>query len=301
MKRLKRGPELKVPELKVPQFVSDLYWDLRDRRLLPLIALAVVALVAVPFLLGGGSESPPAKPSGIATSNGGREAAEAASLTVVQARPGLRDYRKRLDGRRPTDPFVQRYTAPSLNGAELGSSASSSDSVSSVSSTATTTTTESGSGSTAGTVTVESNGGSSDAPSQGQSQENSQPDGEPTSVAHAIDVRISRTAGEGTSWIQELEPTVKHNVAPQSPLPGNNAPVVTYMGLSKKAAGENTTKALLLVSDRVSSISGKVTCASDKTDGGLCQMLEVAPDSPVVLAYGVNDLRYTIKILKIDQ
>ena len=55
MKRLKAGPELKMPDLKVPDFLVDLYWDLRDRRLLPLVGLAIVAIVAVPFLLGGGS------------------------------------------------------------------------------------------------------------------------------------------------------------------------------------------------------------------------------------------------------
>ena len=60
MKRV--GPELKMPDLKnvkVPRFVTDLYQDLVDRRLLPLVALILVAIVAVPFLLGG-SEEPPA-------------------------------------------------------------------------------------------------------------------------------------------------------------------------------------------------------------------------------------------------
>ena len=55
MKKLK-GPDLKMPDFKVPAFVSDLYYDLRDRRLLPLVGLVLVAIVAVPFLLSGGSE-----------------------------------------------------------------------------------------------------------------------------------------------------------------------------------------------------------------------------------------------------
>ncbi len=57
MKRV--GPELKMPDLKnakVPPFLSDLYYDLHDRRLLPLVGLVLVAIVAVPFLLGGGSD-----------------------------------------------------------------------------------------------------------------------------------------------------------------------------------------------------------------------------------------------------
>ena len=122
MKRLKKGPELKMPELKVPPFLVDLYWDLRDRRLLPLVALVVVAIVAVPFLLGGGSEelAPPAFCGHRDVAAPTREAAEAASLTVVQAKPGLRDYRKRLAGRKPTDPFKQRYTAPRLRARNSG-------------------------------------------------------------------------------------------------------------------------------------------------------------------------------------
>ena len=55
MKRV--GPELKMPDMKVPKGVSDFYQDLRDRRLLPVIALVVVAIVAVPFLLGDSQEA----------------------------------------------------------------------------------------------------------------------------------------------------------------------------------------------------------------------------------------------------
>jgi hypothetical protein len=85
-----RGPELKMPEIKVPPFLSDLYWDLHDRRLLPIVALLVVAIVAVPFLLGGGG-SEEAKPahSGAASSLK-REMTDVSELTVVRADPGLR-------------------------------------------------------------------------------------------------------------------------------------------------------------------------------------------------------------------
>ena len=55
MKRV--GPELKMPDVKVPKGLNDFYLDLRDRRLLPVIALVVVAIVAVPFLLGDSKEA----------------------------------------------------------------------------------------------------------------------------------------------------------------------------------------------------------------------------------------------------
>jgi hypothetical protein len=130
-----KGPDLKLPDLsrlraklpggsrsdetaaagaggagvKAPDFLLDLYYDLRERRLLPLVALVVVAILAVPFLLGRDSEAPELSvpPSGAA--GGAASAAEGARLTVVESTPGLRDYRKRLHGS-PTDPFIQKYT-----------------------------------------------------------------------------------------------------------------------------------------------------------------------------------------------
>jgi hypothetical protein len=112
MKRL--GPELKLPKLgssslKAPPVVADVYHDLRDRRLLPLVALVVVAILAVPFLLAE-SQEPASDPGlGSVESSGGPVAGDS-GLTVVRSTPGLRDYRKRLKGRTPTDPFVQKYT-----------------------------------------------------------------------------------------------------------------------------------------------------------------------------------------------
>ncbi|HEY5815817.1 MAG TPA: hypothetical protein VIS95_05695 [Solirubrobacterales bacterium] len=137
MNWLKKGPELKMPKLrkpslkgsgskgpgiKPPAFVADLYYDLRDRRLLPLIALVVVAIAAVPILLGG---SDSVEPPPVAVGGGGGAATASASLAVVEAKPGLRDYRKRLGNRTATDPFKQRYTGlPESAQVEVESSSS---------------------------------------------------------------------------------------------------------------------------------------------------------------------------------
>ena len=122
MKRF--GPELKMPKLKMPRrgsssskvssfkappFLADVYYDLRDRRLLPLVALVVVAILAVPFLLGDSQESVEAPGLGGVESTEGQPTG-GSSLTVVKSTPGLRDYRKRLKARSPSDPFVQKYT-----------------------------------------------------------------------------------------------------------------------------------------------------------------------------------------------
>jgi hypothetical protein len=123
MKRL--GPEIKLPklrgrkpkaskpgassQLKAPQFAQDVYYDLRDRRLLPLVALVIVAIAAVPFLLGDSEEAVP-PPTSATTETTELEVNGKPTLTVVQAKPGLRDYRKRLRGRTANDPFKQKYT-----------------------------------------------------------------------------------------------------------------------------------------------------------------------------------------------
>jgi hypothetical protein len=130
MNWLKKGPELKLPSLsslrrskggdeqsaapstrfQAPGFLADLFYDLRERRLLPVILLVVVAIVAVPFLLGDSEEvaPPPSEPGATAeASNSG-----GSTLAVVEANPGLRDPNKRLKGRKPTDPFIQQFAGP---------------------------------------------------------------------------------------------------------------------------------------------------------------------------------------------
>jgi hypothetical protein len=294
------GPDLKMPDLKTPDFLADLFYDLHDRRLLAPIVLVVVAIAAVPFLLGGGSKAPPAEPAaGIATSSVESETARAASLTVVEAKPGLRDYRKRLADRRPTNPFKQRYTAPSTAGAELNQTESSSSS--SISRTVTT-----GGSSEKTTVSSETTT-SSPASTPSSSPANTSPS-QPspgggkhhlTFYTWGIDVRIAKSASDDPVAGDNPEPGTKHKVLPQTSLPGPKAPVVTYMGLSRKAAQKHAARALLLVSDDVRSISGEPTCVSPG-EGDVCQLLEVEPGVPITFVYGTNETRYTIKLLKIE-
>jgi hypothetical protein len=122
MNWLKKGPELKKPDLKPPAFLADLYYDLRDRRLLPLIALVVVAIAAVPILLGSDVEEPALPPAAGAALES--STANASKLTVVEATPGLRDYKKRLKDRSPSDPFEQQYTEPAGGGSSSSEGAS---------------------------------------------------------------------------------------------------------------------------------------------------------------------------------
>ncbi len=274
MKRLK-GPELKLPELKVPPFLRDLYWDLRDRRLLPLVALVVVGIAAVPFLLGGKSDegsststqttSPPI--ANAAGSGGSR-------LVAVEAKPGLRDYHKRLGHRSPTDPFLQRYTAPQTAGAQLGGASTGSTTATSTSTSTSTTTTTDG---TTTEETTESSGGAGSPPPSLKE------------YTIAIDVKITRTATKANGKKETSESTVHHRVIPPAALPSEKAQAVVYMGISPK-----TKQPLLLISDGVTSIFGDGKCLSGAE---ACQLLEVEPGFPETFVFGPHSTRYKITVL----
>jgi hypothetical protein len=293
MKRI--GPELKLSalktsDLKLPPFFADLYYDLRKRGLLPIVVLILVAIVAVPFLLGGGSEEE--EPATLSTA--GPSAAEASRFTVVEAKPGLRNYHKRLAHRKATDPFHQRYTAPQLAGTQLPPPPGESSSTGGPSF-STTTTTE-----TSSSTTVESSTPESSTPggSGGGTKPEGGGEGKESGLrfyAFAIDVRISKAQPpkEGSTAKGKSEPdvVVKQSVLPQTRLPGDKSPVVTYMGPSK--SGE----ALFLVSAEVKSVFGEAKCVSGDS---ACQLLEVDPEFPVTFVYGPGETRYTFHVLKMQ-
>ena len=66
--------------------LRDLYRDLRDRRLLPVVIALAVAIVAVPFLLGGGG-SDPVSPSAPAVTSEAIPASARSGTTKVRG-PG---------------------------------------------------------------------------------------------------------------------------------------------------------------------------------------------------------------------
>lgn len=302
MKKLRKGPELKLPELRVPSVLADVYYDLRDRRLLPLVALVVVATVAVPFLLGNKNDEPAVSPAAGVVGAPEAGGARSSSLTVVEATPGLRDYRKRLRGRSPTDPFAQRYAGPAGGGSSgAGDAASGSSEASSPSGTFSEETITTESSSTTVEVSGESGSSSGSGSGSGGSSGGSGSGGKPHLIVfdYAIDARISYSPPPGQDNAQQPEPFVEQRVLPQTPLPGKKAPVVTYMGPGRREGDKATGKVLLLVSGDVQSISGEHRCVSARTDG-ICQLLEVEPGFPLTFAYGEGGAHYTIKVLSIE-
>jgi hypothetical protein len=282
MKRL--GPELKKPEMKVPQALKDLFDDLRDRRLLPLVGLLIVAIIAVPFLLGQDPEE------AVGPVGGGPEAIPASQLTVVPATPGVRDYRRRLRARTATDPFDPRFDSPVLKGAQLNEPPTGSE--------------EGASGSDASLDVGSSGGTESPEPADGGNEVPADDggDGKPqvTVVAWSVDVAIKRSGGateEARKKSAKAKAYMKKGVLPQTALPNEEAPVVTYLGPAREGTGVSG-KALFLVSRDVVSVFGDVYCAEGDE---VCQLVEVEPGTSVSFVYGQSEVTYTIAVRSINQ
>jgi hypothetical protein len=258
------GPELKMPEVKAPQFLGDLYWDLRDRRLLPLVALVVVAIVAVPFLLGGKSDKVRPPVAGVSAPAAGARPGGAA-LIAVKANPGLRNYHDRLDHRSPNNPFKQRFTAPQTAGAQLG-----------------------GGGSEASLGT---SGGSGEPESSGGAPPGSGPAGPTTLTRYttAVDVKVTTTKVLPSGKKETNGPTLHKRVIPVAPLPSQKVQAVAYMGASPE-----TNHPILLISDAVTAIFGDGRCLSGAET---CQLLEVEPGMPETFVFGPESVRYKIVVL----
>jgi hypothetical protein len=285
MNWLKKGPELKRPNLKVPPLVVDLYWDLRERRLLPLVALIVVAIVAAPFLLSSsdhGSNAPAP-----ATSQTSGMATTGAQLTVVQTDPGLREPSKRLAHLRAKDPFEQHYTAPVV---EPGTEPVSQTTTTPTTATATTTTGESaGSGGGASTPVSAPSGPSSPSHEPSSSGGGDSPI---TVYAFTVDLRTSQTTTNSSGEKEKGEPEARQRVLPTTTLPGKKTQVVTYMGISPKSK-----KPLFLVSPEVKAVFGEAECVSGVST---CQLIELEPGFPETFVYGPSDVRYKIEVTKVE-
>ena len=280
MKRI--GPELKMPkkgsEVKLPPILADLYYDLRDRRLLPLIALILVAIVATPFLLK--NESAEVKPPPVTRGIGTEQAAEK-TLTVVKAAPGLRNYKKRLSRRHPTNPFKQRFTEPVLAGSKLNEQT-----------TTASTETASGEGSSGeggSTVTAQPlpNGSSNGQDADG----NGVPDGA-SLITYTVDLEITKIRTKPDGGNEKSGPKLHKGVKAPSALPGEKTPVVTYLGLGAR----EPRRPLFLVSPEVTAIYGESECISGTSS---CQLIALQRGFPVTFVYGENDVRYKINLLDV--
>lgn len=275
MNMLKKGPEIKLPDLKVPSFLLDLYYDLRERHLLPLVALLAVAIVAVPIALSQSSDSEASEAevaaaiASVADTHSG--------LLVAKSAPGLRDFDRRLNHLHPKDPFRLQASDEGESSATAGGESEAAPSESSGSSSE---------------APSEAPSPGSTAPSEGGAEPTPGP-GNLTYYSYAIDVRVvTGNAQEGDSGNDSSgASTTRRNLPELTMLPSRDTPAAVYMGSTKDGK-----KALMLISSDVQSIFGDGKCVLGSDS---CELLAMEPGVPETFVYGGAGRTFKIELLKI--
>jgi len=280
MNWLKKGPELKLPEAKIPDFLYDLYYDLKERHLLPLVAVLAISIVVVPLALSqttgsdsGEEEAAVATPS-IA-------APKASTLTVAKSAPGLREYRRRLRYARALDPFRESSDAAAAGASAAGESAAAPETVEATSAPVEVPTESSSTPS----YPIESVGAESTAGGKTQTK----------FASNTLDVRIVAVPehSEDARTSAKPKPQTRRNLPELTMLPSRQAPVAIFMGTSSDGK-----KALLLVSSDVQSIFGDGQCI---VGSQTCQLLALEAGVPETFVYGPQARTYRIEILKVSR
>jgi hypothetical protein len=255
-----------VKAWKVQKFFGDVVYDLRNKGLLPVVGLLIVAMIAVPVLIsrGGGGSSPSLQTASVTS----KPAPEAERAVVSYTPSGLRNYKQRLNDQSAKDPFRQQFVHASKAAAasQLNSTAQVSSS-SGASTGASTGTTSSGTGTTTGSTGSSGSGSSSK---------------KKTKVTFQVNV----LAGDVNATL-----TPFNDVDAMTPLPSQSTPVVLYYGLTS-----DNKQAQFLVSNKVTGINGPGTCIPSPDD---CALLTLGPGESEDLVYAGDGKTYRIVVAAI--
>lgn len=259
--------------MKAPDALGELYADLRSRRLLPVIAVLIAALIAVPLLLREDDPQPPS--SGVSGTTAPDEfgGAEELQSVVLADVPGVREYEKRLQEFQGRNPFRQQYQSPSAADSESGGSGSGSGSGDGSAS-------ASGSGTGGSATAADADRGSS---SGGDSEDSGskQPEVEEYLITFEIDVKVG-VVGEAKK---------KKGVEEFSFLPGVKRPVVQYLTAE---GGE----AFFVVSRDVESTSGEGACAPTEE---ACSFLLLKEGEEHRFVYEPDGRTYRLKLTEVTR
>jgi hypothetical protein len=261
--------------IQSPELLTDLYRDLRDRRLLPLALVLVVGIAVVPMALSSSAPSP-APPAAPVSSVAKKSSAPA--VQVVAADPGLRDYRRRLHGDTPKDPFVQQFTAPSgLSAAQLTPSGGSSSSTGSSSSST---------GSAGATSGASQSGGAATSAGAGEVTQPA-PEVRTQTETKVVFYRLKLRTGQVGSELK-----VQDEVGPLGSLPGGSVRALAFIGATMNS-DLNPKRAFFLVSNSATVVGGQSRCVV----GSPCQILTLKVGQYVDVTW-TDGLTYRVKLLK---
>ena len=290
--KLKPAKSEEGGSIQMPPFFKDLYSDLRDRHLLPLVAVLLAAIVAVPFLL---KASDPVLSRTEAQATLPDAVPASARLEIVADVPTLRDYRDRLRELVEKDPFQQHFTAPQVEGAQLGTGTSGSTTVPTYEPPPAPEPPAPDLSPPSGTPAYVPPPAPPPAPAPappagGDSDGGDSGDDRPAEVrveTKLVSYRITARLGEPG------EIRVRRNIPELTMLPNEKNPVAVFLGVST-----DEKKALFLVSSEVTSIFGDTNC---RFGDDACQFIAVEPRFPVVFTYGPNDRKFQLSINKIER
>jgi hypothetical protein len=251
---------------RIQKFFGDVVYDLRQRNLLLVGIMLVVAIVAVPVLISASGPGASPGPVGL-TANASAEAHPEGESAVLAYQPGVRNFKQRLNDLSSKDPFKQQYSAAAATAPALDQGTSTSTS-----------------GSTPGTTLGSTGSGSTGGNGSGKSEGKTKVKTETQTVVYETDVLVGESGGVLT----------RLNRIPQFQfLPGPDKPVLVYLGTT--SAG---TQALFLVSTDVSSVGGQGTCfpTADK-----CQLLGLNPGQSADMAYTPDGKTYHVQVAQIKR
>jgi hypothetical protein len=259
--------------LQSPEALTNLYRDLRDRPVLPLLLVVLIAGIAiVPIALSSKSTTEPVAPPPPAVTVAKKSNLPAASVTVSD--PGVRVYQQRLRGDSPKNPFTNPY------GGSGSSAASSSTSASTTSSSGTTsgsTDTSTGSVTTSGSTSTSTTSGGTAQP---------QTTTENKFFFYRVKVKTGPAGGKMA---------VHDNVKAVTSLPTKQVPAAAFIGVTTNNDFQ-AQSAVFLVNSGVSLVSGTGSCALTGTQ---CQLLSLKPGDHADLTW-TDGVTYRLTLLKFN-
>jgi hypothetical protein len=288
-------------ELKPPQVLTDVYRDLRDRRLLlPAIAL-IVGLIAVPVLLKSSDTPAPPPPAPVAST--GPESALTAAV-LADDTVSVRNYRKRLDELNSKNPFKPQFVPPPPSGSGGGSSTpatptsgatapvESTQGGSSGSAYPTETGTASDPSVTVDETTVDETpntaGGNGNGNGNGGNGSGSgnQPSSDDVEVVnHLVTRRVDLMIG------LQGDPKLRENVKPMTILPDANTPVVAYLGTDEKGK-----RAAFVVAKDATLAGGTAACVPAPEN---CLYITLQKGETATLDFGPDGQTFELRLLEI--
>ena len=291
-----------MKDIRPPQFLNDVYRDLRDRHLLlPAIAL-VVALIAVPVLLK--SKDEPAPQAAVVVDRGSDSELTAAVLADNSV--SVRNYKKRLAALKSTNPFK-----PAFQGGDSSSGGDGSGGGSSASTSGTTAAAGGGTGTidyptetgtpddlsindgtqnttvddstTAGETGGNGNGGNGNG---GNGNGGNQPSSQDVEVVnHLVTRRVDVMIG------LQANPKLHENVKPMTILPDAEAPVVAYLGTDEKGK-----RAAFVVAKGATLAGGTAACVPAPEN---CLYITLQKGETATLDFGTDGQTYDLRLLQI--